>query len=116
MSLTRNRIDSLLDESMSTKDFVALADFIRGHNETEEDQFTDRQIKLLAHFCETQNPLFKWDRWMAYVNGTGGRRGGPAPAKVAQLKAQERDTIKRPRPLDGPGWTDPRSGEPGFEP
>jgi hypothetical protein len=110
MSLTRNRIDSLLDESMSTKDFI------RGHNETEEDQFTDRQIKLLAHFCETQNPLFKWDRWMAYVNGTGGRRGGPAPAKVAQLKAQERDTIKRPRPLDGPGWTDPRSGEPGFEP
>lgn len=61
--------------TMSKKHFIALADMIRDHNQTivAVDRFSDEH---LATFCQRQNPLFKRDRWLAYVSGECGKNGG----------------------------------------
>lgn len=71
---------------MSKKDFIALADAIKAYqNLTSEGLplmqiFTDNQIKMLADFCQSQNPRFNRYRWLAYIAGECGPNGG----KVAQ--------------------------------
>ena len=65
--------------SMSKKDFIALADTIRDHQQTNQnldDQFTENQIALLADFCQSQNQNFMHDRWLGYIAGTNGKNGG----------------------------------------
>lgn len=68
---------------MSKKDFIALADAIREHNETLQrygngrfTQFTPDQIETIARFCESQNSNFKRDRWLSYIAGECGPNGG----------------------------------------
>ena len=71
--------------SISKKDFIALADYIRGWNITQssplQDAFTDKpftaaQIEHLAKFCLAQNSNFNRERWMDYVAGNCGPNGG----------------------------------------
>ncbi len=58
--------------SMSKKDFIALADFIK-----ETDKYFDStQIELLAGFFKDQNPNFDMFRWIDYINGKCGSSGG----------------------------------------
>lgn len=57
---------------MTKKHFIALADHIRQH----PTQFDDRRLDILADFCESQNPRFKRERWIGYINGTNGPCGG----------------------------------------
>ncbi len=78
--------------SMSKKDFIALADLIRNHNETSArqtrqygadaaiDAFTPDQIETLAVFCYSQNPRFMRDRWLDYIAGKCGKNGGKVAA------------------------------------
>ena len=64
---------------MTKKNFIALADAIRNHNEhggTAVDLFTLEQIKTLADFCQAQNPQFNRERWLGYIAGTNGKNGG----------------------------------------
>ena len=66
---------------MTAKHFIALADVIRAHNGTESydgryHKFTPEAINALADFCQSQNPTFKRDRWLAYINGEARPRGG----------------------------------------
>lgn len=93
--------------SMSKKDFIALADVIRGantgnpvsiHTHAEDGNklpiFTPTAIAELASFCASQNPRFNRERWLAYIAGEcgpnrGAVKGGPsnpwkdAPCAVA---------------------------------
>jgi len=68
--------------SMSKKDFIALADAIREYQNLPSqglpliNVFTDNQIKMLANFCESQNPRFNRYRWLAYIAGECGPNGG----------------------------------------
>ena len=65
--------------AMSKKDFIALADAIREHNERDpfiNFAFSGDQIQALADFCETQNPNFNRERWLGYIAGTNGPSGG----------------------------------------
>lgn len=67
--------------SMSKKDFIALADSIRNHNELQEGTshpitFHAFHINTLANFCQSQNPRFMRDRWKDYIAGTCGKNGG----------------------------------------
>ena len=68
---------------MSKKDFIALADAIREHNSMIDSsdldyhgQFTPEQLVALADFCQSQNPNFKRERWLAYIAGQCGPNGG----------------------------------------
>ena len=70
---------------MSKKDFIALADIIRMHNAEIDregnyvrvaDRFNESQIATLASFCAEQNPMFKRERWLDYINGKCGKNGG----------------------------------------
>jgi hypothetical protein len=69
---------------MSKKDFVALADSIREHNRLAnlngENAFTDDQLVALARFCASQNPRFKHERWLDYIEGRCGPNGGTLAA------------------------------------
>lgn len=61
--------------SMTKKDFIALADLIR------EDRLlfpVDECITLLADFCQSRNPAFDRERWLAYIAGKCGPNGGKA--------------------------------------
>ena len=55
---------------MSKKDFIALADAVRGEG------FTDAQLDILARFCASRSAQFLRDRWLAYVRGECGPNGG----------------------------------------
>lgn len=61
---------------MSKKDFIALADAIRTHNEHNALPFGQEQLETLATFCAQQNPNFKRDRWLDYIAGKCGPNGG----------------------------------------
>ena len=73
--------------SMSKQDFIALADAIREHNVLCKNTvfpnivlpFNDSQLNTLAKFCKGQNPAFKKDRWLGYINGENGSNGGKIP-------------------------------------
>lgn len=71
--------------SMSKKDFIALADCIREHNEgkrqvfgknAERMCFNQEQLDLLARFCRQQNYAFMEGRWLDYIAGKCGPNGG----------------------------------------
>lgn len=59
---------------MTKKHFVALANEIRQINldpsSDEELYFTDKQLNILADFCQAQNPQFDRERWLNYIAGT----------------------------------------------
>ena len=64
---------------MTKQHFIALADTIRAHNintQNPSDQFGERQIAVLAGFCEGMNPRFNRQRWLGYIAGTNGKNGG----------------------------------------
>ena len=62
---------------MTKKDFIALADTIKKHNqESGSDVFYSQQLETLADFCEQQNPQFDRERWLNYIAGTHGPGGG----------------------------------------
>lgn len=59
---------------MSKKHFIALADFLRERGL--HTVITRPVVEALADFCETQDPAFMRDRWLAYVAGECGPNGG----------------------------------------
>ena len=66
---------------MTKKDFIALADMVKEHNELQRGTanpiiFGPLHINTLANFCRSQNPNFKRERWIAYLNGECGPNGG----------------------------------------
>jgi hypothetical protein len=56
--------------SMSKKDFIALADYIR------DGGFTEVQLGILANFCRSQNSRFDEVKWFAYLRCECGPNGG----------------------------------------
>jgi len=76
--------------SMSKKDFIALADTLRGMEpilpagaseigKARWDKWRE-MVDKLADFCREQNPQFKRDRWLGYIAGTNGKNGGTVKA------------------------------------
>jgi hypothetical protein len=72
-----------METSMSKKDFIALADAIREHNQESRprdpngpDPFTLAQIGTLANVLQRSNPRFMRDRWLDYIAGKCGKNGG----------------------------------------
>lgn len=61
--------------SMSKKDFIALAEYLKDYEDYCEP-FTDQQIAHLANFCHSQNPNFNRNRWLDYIAGKCGPNGG----------------------------------------
>ncbi len=65
---------------MTKRHFVALADWIREHDRLAkfngETVFTADQVAALAHFCASENPRFKRERWLDYIAGECGPNGG----------------------------------------
>lgn len=66
---------------MSKKHFIALADVIRRNNQGLHPQYTHiefspAQIRVLADFCQSTNPHFNRERWLAYIAGECGPNGG----------------------------------------
>ena len=62
--------------SMSSKDFIALADVIKAQIARELDYpgavqrpFTYGQIQELADFCQSQNQNFDRQKWLGYIAG-----------------------------------------------
>ena len=60
--------------AMSKKDFIALADAIREHNELQEGTvnpiiFGPFHLNTLANVCAKGNPAFDRDRWIGYIKG-----------------------------------------------
>lgn len=55
---------------MTKKHFVKLADAVRGKG------FTKNQLEILADFCKGENPNFKKDLWLDYIDGLCGPSGG----------------------------------------
>lgn len=60
---------------MTKKNFIALADAIR-NEQSGDDNFTQRQLDVLADFCKAQNSNFNRERWLGYIAGTNGKNGG----------------------------------------
>ena len=62
---------------MTKKHFIALAKVIMDHNSmVVGDQFSENQLKTIAHFCHSQNPRFDRNKWFGYIKGTNGPNGG----------------------------------------
>jgi hypothetical protein len=66
---------------MTKKHFIALADYIKAENQSSNLcgislPFRPRTIYALADFCESQNPNFNRERWLAYISGECGPNGG----------------------------------------
>jgi len=81
---------------MTKKHFIALADVIRRERaiamaELQTAQSdpelnpvfengvlagVDTMTRVLADFCESQNPKFNRERWLGYIAGTNGKNGG----------------------------------------
>jgi hypothetical protein len=64
--------------AMSKKDFIALADKIKTHNEIAKlifghnagrMSFSEEEIEVLAQFCYDGNPRFDHRRWYDYIAG-----------------------------------------------
>lgn len=56
---------------MSSKDFIALADALRGLNVPAD------VLNALCEFCSSQNHRFNRERFLAYLAGECVPRGGP---------------------------------------
>ena len=70
---------------MTKKHFIALADAIRECNREHQSLplgshnvagFSRHQLNALADFCQSQNPHFNRERWLAYIAGECGPNGG----------------------------------------
>lgn len=63
---------------MTKKQLIALADHIkRDHAHPMGYVLFDKEtIHSLADFCATQNPNFKRERWLDYIEGECGKNGG----------------------------------------
>lgn len=63
---------------MTRKDFIALADAIRGHNANckYRGPFDDGHLDTLERFCRERNPNFLPARWVNYIHGECGPNGG----------------------------------------
>jgi len=66
---------------MTKKHFIALADAIKGENQSDQLTgtslaFKERTLLALADFCESQNPNFNRERWLSYIAGECGPNGG----------------------------------------
>ena len=59
---------------MTKKDFIALADALRGKAMPRE------ALDALLAFCQRSNPNFKRDRWLDYYSGLAGPNGGKSKA------------------------------------
>ena len=82
--------------SMSKKDFIALADVIRKHNQDCESRgsgngepFYYGAVLKLAAFCANQNPAFNRERWLAYIAGECGPSGGVVKPKGCKVHNTE---------------------------
>lgn len=71
--------------SMSKKDFIALAEYVKSFNKYTSEGFTQNQITVLANFCEQQNPLFNRERWISYIKGEVGPSGGAIKQQKASV-------------------------------
>jgi hypothetical protein len=56
--------------AMSKKDFIALADTLRGLHVPKP------VLDAIVSFCKQQNRRFMEDRWRSYLAGSGGPSGG----------------------------------------
>lgn len=69
--------------SMSKKDFIALAQAIKDHHRSCDEEagykFSEDQLDTLACFCARQNPQFKRDRWLGYIDGSNNANGKETP-------------------------------------
>jgi len=59
-------------EIMTKQHFIALADTIKANRDT----IGMKVIRILADFCEQQNPQFDREKWLNYIAGTHGPGGG----------------------------------------
>ena len=66
---------------MTKKHFIALADDMRSLLVPQAMVSSGDVINALARFCQSQNPHFKRERWIAYINGECGKNGGKISAK-----------------------------------
>lgn len=57
---------------MTKKHFIALANHIKANPET----YTVTTVHALADFCQSQNPNFNRQLWIAYIGGICGPNGG----------------------------------------
>jgi hypothetical protein len=64
--------------NMSKKDFIALADALRGMDVT--GHLTPEVINALCAFMRHQNPRFMEVRWREYLAGKCGPNGGKVKA------------------------------------
>lgn len=62
---------------MSKKDFIELALIVRNAHMRGAKPFSPDQVALLADFCQAQNPNFKRERWLDFIDGKVGPNGGP---------------------------------------
>lgn len=58
---------------MTKKHFIAFADHIKTRLPY---VYTTETLESLADFCQSQNPLFKRERWLEYIAGKCGKNGG----------------------------------------
>ncbi len=69
---------------MGKKQLIALANTIRNANMYDHSDdtpvFSQEAIVRLASFCQSQNPAFKRDRWIGYINGENDSNGGTVKA------------------------------------
>lgn len=63
---------------MSKKDFIALADVVRGFDMEAAPETVEGIINSLANFCASENPRFNRKRWLGYIAGECGPNGGKA--------------------------------------
>lgn len=66
--------------AMTKQHFIALADVLKKElegvwNEDSMKQYVSMR-DALADFCQAQNPNFKRDRWIGYIEGECGPNGG----------------------------------------
>ncbi len=80
--------------SMSKKHFIELADEIRRYNaiakRLEGLPFLESQIMVLADFCAGQNPAFKRQRWLDYIDGKVEPNGGKVKSEKLTAPRIER--------------------------
>lgn len=60
---------------MTKKHFIKLAEYLRDTTGYCKP-FTRAQKEHLANFCHSQNPHFKRERWLEYIEGTCGPNEG----------------------------------------
>lgn len=57
---------------MTKKHFVALANALRPYRK----EIPPDVLDAITRFCESQNPDFKKERWLKFLNGKCGVNGG----------------------------------------